>query len=92
MKRFLISATDLDFLNLQASVPLVRVVSYRPGNGEPVYGYTDPSGGQVVELGLLGSFDLMTSSWARFLPPVVTFGALTGTTTAATGAEHPLGW
>ena len=44
----------------------------------------------MVELGVLGSFDLMTSSWAQFLPPVVTAGALTGTTTAATGAE-PLG-
>lgn len=90
MKRFLISATDLAFLNLQASVPLVRVVAYSPGHGDPIYGYTDPSNNQVVELGPLGSFDLMTSSWAQFLPPVVSFGALTGTTTAATGAE-PLG-
>lgn len=90
MKRFLISATDLAFLSLQARVPLIRVVAYDRTTGEPIYGYTDPTNGRVVELGRLGSFDLMSSSWAQFLPPVVTFGALTGTTTAATGAE-PLG-
>ena len=65
-------------------------MAYDRTTGEPIYGYTDPTNGRVVELGRLGSFDLMSSSWAQFLPPVVTFGALTGTTTAATGAE-PLG-
>ena len=89
MKAFAIAGSDLTFLNAQAAVPMVQVVRYDV-TGTPVYGYIDPSNGQQVELGQLGTFNLIDTSWANFLPPVVSQGALTGTTTPATGAE-PLG-
>jgi len=87
MKRFEITSSDLSFINKQVSVPIVRVVAYS-ATGEAIYGYQDPSNGAVVQLGVLGSFDLMTSSWATFLPAVVASPAV-GTAPATVG--DPLG-
>jgi len=70
MKRFEITSSDLSFINKQVSIPIVRVVGYS-ATGEAIYGYQDPNTGALVQLGVLGSFDLMTSSWAAFLPAVV---------------------
>ena len=59
-ERLFIVDTDLDFISQMADVPRVRVVRYL-SDGTPVYGYSHPVSGQAVELGVLGSFDLMTS-------------------------------
>ena len=67
MKRFDITASDLGFIYKQISVPIVRVVGYN-ATGQAIYGYQDPNTAVLVQLGVLGSFDLMTSSWAAFLP------------------------
>ena len=84
-KRFAITVNDLTFLNSQASVPIVTVVRYLT-NGTGIYGYTDPNTKLVVELGQLGTFDLLTSPWAAFLPPVVTPAA-----TTPAGPSEPYG-
>lgn len=92
LKTFAIENSDLTFIAEQVAVPLIEVVRYGT-DGTPFYGYgyTDAAGKAVtVELGKLGGFDLMSSSWAAFLPPIVTTGILTGTTTAA-GIADPLG-
>lgn len=67
MKLFYIADTDLEFISQMADVPRVRVIRYL-ADGTPVYGYDNPVTRQVVELGVLGSFDLMTSSWSAFIP------------------------
>ena len=67
MKAFFLADTDLEFVSQKIDVPRVRVIRYLP-DGTAMYGYTNPVTGQVVELGALGSFDLMTSSWSAFLP------------------------
>ena len=71
VKQFAITGNDLSFLNTQANVPIVTAVRYLT-NGTPIYGYTDPVTKLPVELGQLGTFNLMTSPWAAFLPPVIT--------------------
>jgi len=71
MKSFAITRNDLAFLLDQVSVPILRVVGYDP-NGKAIYGYQDPNTLALVQLGVLGSFDPMLTSWASFLPPVVT--------------------
>lgn len=85
LKQFAITGNDLTFLNTQANVPIVTVVRYLT-NGTPIYGYTNPTTKAVVELGQLGTFNLMTSSWAAFLPPVVTTAA-----TTPAGPSEPYG-
>ena len=87
MKRFELTPSDLSFINKQVSVPIVRVVAYN-ASGEAIYGYQNPNTGALVQLGVLGSFDLMTSSWASFLPAVVGSPAV-GTAPATVG--DPLG-
>lgn len=67
MKSFYVSRSDLDFLAQQVSVPAIRVLRYTI-DGTPIYGYTNPVTGADVELGPLGSFNLMTSSWSVFIP------------------------
>jgi Ca2+-binding RTX toxin-like protein len=44
MKSFSITLSDLDFLNNQVSVPIIRVVDYLL-DGTPIYGYTVPPTG-----------------------------------------------
>jgi Ca2+-binding RTX toxin-like protein len=85
MKSFRISGDDLAFLMDQVGVPILRVVSYDT-NGKAIYGYQDPNTKAIVELGLLGSFDPMQTSWAGFLPAVVTSA---GNTPA--GVAEPFG-
>ena len=85
VKQFVITGNDLNFLNQQTNVPIVTAVRYLT-NGTAVYGYTDPLTKAVVELGQLGTFNLMTSSWAAFLPAVVTAAA-----TTAAGPSEPYG-
>jgi len=86
IKNFVITANDTTFLDQQTHVPIVRVVRYQT-DGTPVYGYTDPKlPVPTVELGTLGSFDLMTSSWANYLPEVVAPGGGT-----AAGIADPFG-
>jgi len=70
MKSFAITGNDLAFLLDQVNVPILRVVAYG-ADGQPIYGYTDPNSLQVVQLGALGQFDPMQSSWANFLPRVL---------------------
>ena len=83
MKRFAITPSDLNFIKTQIGVPIVRVVGYN-AIGQAIYGYQDPNTGGLVQLGVLGSFDLMTSSWAGFLPPVIGTPS-TGNTPAGVG-------
>jgi Ca2+-binding RTX toxin-like protein len=83
MKRFDITASDLGFIYKQISVPIVRVVAY-DATGQAIYGYQDPNTGALVQLGALGSFDLMTTTWAGFLPQVVGTPS-TGNTPAGVG-------
>ena len=86
VKNFVITSNDIAFLDVQTNVPIVRVVRYET-DGTPVYGYTDPNPTVgIVTLGTLGSFDLMTSSWASFLPQVVAPDAAT-----AAGIADPFG-
>lgn len=67
MKSFYITFDDLSFINQQISIPEIRVLRYL-NSGTAIYGYTDPNTLRTVELGTLGSFNLMTSPWAAFLP------------------------
>ena len=67
MKSFRISPTDLSFLSNQVSVPIIRVVAYDL-DGKPIYGYYDPTQNYLVQLGTLGSFNLMQTPWASLLP------------------------
>jgi len=67
MKSFLISASDLSFLSIQTSIPIIRVVDYDK-SGEPIYGYYDTTNHKLIQLGTLGSFDLMQTPWASLLP------------------------
>lgn len=67
MKFFYIADTDLQFLSQMVDVPRIRIVRYL-NDGTPIYGYDHPVTRQVVELGKLGSFDLMSSSWSAFIP------------------------
>jgi len=67
MKSFVISATDLSFLSTQASIPIIRIVAY-DSEGNAIYGYYDPNQNVTIQLGRLGSFDLMQTPWASFLP------------------------
>ena len=85
MKLFSITSNDLSFLLDQVNVPILRVVGY-DSKGNAIYGYTDPDTNVVVQLGALGSFDPMKTSWANFLPPVVTTAGST-----AAGPAEPYG-
>lgn len=67
MKAFYVSPEDIEFISQQVSVPTIRVLRYN-SNGTAIYGYTNPVTGLNVELGPLGSFNLMTSSWSAFIP------------------------
>ena len=67
MKSFYISPTDLSFLSNQVNVPIIRVVAYDL-DGKAIYGYYDPTQNYLVELGTLGSFNLMQTPWASLLP------------------------
>ena len=87
MKRFEITSSDHSFVNKQVSVPIVRVVAYS-ATGEAIYAYPDQNNGAMVQLGVLDSFNLMTSNWATFLPAVVASPAA-GTAPATVG--NPLG-
>ena len=84
MKSFEISTSDLSFLSSQVSVPIIRVVRYL-ADGTKIYGYSAPNG-SLVELGQLGSFDPYQSSWAQYLPAVVTPAGNT-----AAGIAEPFG-
>jgi hypothetical protein len=85
LKLFSITSNDLSFLLDQVNVPILRVVGY-DSKGNAIYGYTDPDTNVVVQLGALGSFDPMKTSWANFLPPVVTTAGST-----AAGPAEPYG-
>jgi len=87
VKNFVITAYDQAFIRDQVAVPIVRVVRYGT-DGTAFYGYTDPNTKAAVELGKLGTFDLLQTSWATFLPPVV--GSPSTGTTAA-GIADPFG-
>jgi Ca2+-binding RTX toxin-like protein len=74
MKSFNIEFSDLTFLQEQTSAPIVRIVRYDSATGQAVYGFVRPvanlygDAGSTVELGFLGSFDIMTSEWAAYIP------------------------
>ena len=87
LKDFVITTYDQDFLKDQVNVPIVRAVRYET-NGTAIYGYADPNTKAVVELGKLGTFDLLQTSWASFLPEVVSWPS-TGNTAA--GPAEPFG-
>ena len=89
LKNFVITANDILFINDQANVPIVRVVRYET-DGTPIYGYLDPDVAiGTVELGKLGTFDLMNTSWAKFLPQVVAPAGAAGN--SAAGIAEPFG-
>jgi hypothetical protein len=56
------------------------------GNLDPVTGTALPAANSTVELGILGTFDLYKTSWAYFLPPVVSAGGI-----SAAGVGEPFG-
>jgi Animal haem peroxidase len=66
----------------------VRVVGYTSA-GIPIYGYTDPGSGQIVQLGTIGSFDLLNTSWFSTLPTTLGDGPAGGN--VAPNAGLPLG-
>jgi Ca2+-binding RTX toxin-like protein len=80
MKNFDIASSDVQFLQEQVSVPILRVVGYDQADGTPVYGFTRLAGstfgpeGTVVVLGKLGTFDLSDPNfapgmeWASYMP------------------------
>jgi Ca2+-binding RTX toxin-like protein len=69
-----IELSDLTFLQEQVAAPIVRIVRYDSATGLPIYGFTRPTNnlfgdaGLTVELGALGSFDIMSSEWAAYIP------------------------
>jgi len=87
IKDFVITTYDQAFLKDQVNVPIVRAVRYET-NGTAIYGYADPNTKAIVELGKFGTFDLLQTSWASFLPEVVSWPS-TGNTAA--GSAEPFG-
>ncbi|NCY02718.1 MAG: tandem-95 repeat protein, partial [Planctomycetia bacterium] len=87
VKDFVITTYDQAFLRDQVNVPIVRVVRYGT-DGTAFYGYTDPNTKAAVELGKLGTFDLLQTSWASFLPEVVNWPSIGNT---AAGPAEPFG-
>jgi Animal haem peroxidase len=83
MKSFNIESSDLIFLQEQTFVPIVRIVRYDPTTNKAIYGFIRPvtniygEAGTTVELGILGSFDIMASEWAAY-----TTNNTTGNTTS----------
>jgi Ca2+-binding RTX toxin-like protein len=73
MKSFNIEISDIQFLQEQNSSPIIHIIRYNT-NGQAVYGFTRPVNnshglaGLDVELGLLGTFNVMTSEWAEYIP------------------------
>ena len=58
-----------------------------PGNVDPFTGGQLPAPLSVVELGIIGTFDVYNTAWSLFLPPVVTAN---GTTPAGVGEPFGL--
>jgi Ca2+-binding RTX toxin-like protein len=73
MKSFNIELSDLQYLQEQNSVPIVHIVRYDLA-GNAIYGFTRPANsshiglGLVAELGALGTFDILTTEWAEYIP------------------------
>ncbi len=69
MKSFDLETSDLQFTQNQIADPIVRIVRYDT-TGTPIYGFERPDNGVVVELGQLGTFDLLavSSQWQQFAP------------------------
>jgi Ca2+-binding RTX toxin-like protein len=74
MKSFNIELSDITYLQEQVVAPIVRIVRYDSVTGLPIYGFIRPTtnlfgnAGLTVELGALGSFDIMSSEWAAYIP------------------------
>jgi Ca2+-binding RTX toxin-like protein len=74
MKSFNIELSDIAYLQEQVVSPIVRIVRYDSVTGLPIYGFIRPTtnlfgnAGLTVELGALGSFDIMSSEWAAYIP------------------------
>jgi hypothetical protein len=69
MKNFALESSDLGFLQDQTAIPIVRIIRYDQTTGNPIYGFTRPDNGAVVELGQFGTFDLLASSsqWTQYI-------------------------
>jgi Ca2+-binding RTX toxin-like protein len=73
MKSFNIEISDIQFLQEQNSSPIVHIISY-DANGKAIYGFTrlvsnvHGAAGEIVVLGALGTFNIMTSEWAEYIP------------------------
>jgi Ca2+-binding RTX toxin-like protein len=74
MKSFNIEISDLQYLQEQNSVPIVHIIRYDLA-GNAIYGFTRPANsthiaalGLVAELGALGTFNILTSEWAEYIP------------------------
>ncbi|MEI8228196.1 MAG: peroxidase family protein, partial [Planctomycetota bacterium] len=87
IKNFVITTYDQTYLKDQVNVPIVRAIRYET-NGTAIYGYADPNTKAIVELGKLGTFDLLQTSWASFLPEVVSWPSIGNT---AAGPAEPFG-
>jgi hypothetical protein len=76
MKSFNIELSDLTFLQEQVTALIVRIVRYDSVTGLPIYGFIRPTtnlfskAGLTLELGALGSFDIMTSEWLSMWLPI----------------------
>ncbi len=69
MKSFDLETSDLQFTQEQIADPIVRIVRYDT-TGSAIYGFERPDNGTIVELGQLGTFDLLAASsqWKQFTP------------------------
>jgi Ca2+-binding RTX toxin-like protein len=74
MKSFNIEISDLQYLQEQNSVPIVHIIRYDLA-GNAIYGFTRPVNsthipmlGLIAELGALGTFNILTSEWAEYIP------------------------
>jgi Ca2+-binding RTX toxin-like protein len=96
MKSFNIELSDLTFLQEQTAAPIVRIVRYDSATGQAVYGFVRPvaslygDAGSTVELGVLGSFNLMTSEWAAYIP-LNTPGVIKNNVTSPFGLRNVAG-
>ncbi len=76
MKNFNIEVSDLQYLQEQNSVPIVHIIRYDLA-GNAIYGFTRPANsvhipmlGSIAELGALGTFNILASEWAEYIPTV----------------------
>ena len=92
MKNFDIETSDLQFVEDQTITPIVRIVRYEPTTGTAIYGFTEPDDGDTIELGALGTFNLLapSSQWRQYIGGAA-FGANIDAVTSPYGLRNVSG-